>query len=45
LLLSPHESTFYGLEQIEGGPCGIVAALQCYYLKHLLYLCPTKKFT
>ena len=35
-ILSPFESTPYGLKQIEGGPCGIIAAVQCYYLKHLL---------
>lgn len=35
-ILSPSENTPYGLKQIEGGPCGIIAAVQCYYLKHLL---------
>ena len=35
-ILSPFESTPYGLKQIEGGPCGIIAAVQCYFLKHLL---------
>ena len=35
-ILSPFEATPYGLKQIEGGPCGIIAAVQCYFLKHLL---------
>lgn len=35
-ILSPFETTPYGLKQIEGGPCGIIAAVQCYYLKHLM---------
>jgi hypothetical protein len=35
-ILSPYASTPYGLQQIEGGPCGIIAAVQCYFLKHLL---------
>ena len=37
-ILSPHPDTPYGLQQIEGGPCGIIAAMQCFYLKHLLHL-------
>ncbi len=37
-VLSPFGDTFYGLKQIEGGPCGIIAALQCFFLKHLMYL-------
>ncbi len=38
LILSPYKETPYGIKQIQGGPCGIIAAFQCYFLKHLLYL-------
>ncbi|KAM3146385.1 hypothetical protein pb186bvf_001354 [Paramecium bursaria] len=30
--------TFFGLHQLEGGPCGVLAAVQAYYLKHFLFL-------
>jgi hypothetical protein len=36
-LLSEHEGTPFGLLQVEGGPCGLIAAVQCYYLKHLYF--------
>ncbi|TNV73474.1 hypothetical protein FGO68_gene15445 [Halteria grandinella] len=32
----------YGIYQKEGGPCGILAAVQAYFLKHLLYHTQTK---
>jgi hypothetical protein len=28
----------YGLLQRDGGPCGILAAVQAVFLKHLLFL-------
>ncbi|CAD8166019.1 unnamed protein product [Paramecium octaurelia] len=31
------EPTFYGLHQLEGGPCGVLASVQAYYLKHFLF--------
>ena len=41
-IISPSENTPYGLKQIKGGPCGIIAAVQCYFLKHLLHLSQPK---
>jgi hypothetical protein len=35
-ILSAFPATPYGLQQLEGGPCGIIAAAQCFFLKHLL---------
>ncbi|CAH2035549.1 unnamed protein product [Thlaspi arvense] len=34
---SPDPETTIGLVQHEGGPCGVLAALQAYVLKYLLY--------
>ncbi|CAD8084678.1 unnamed protein product [Paramecium primaurelia] len=31
------EPTFFGLHQLEGGPCGVLASVQAYYLKHFLF--------
>lgn len=31
------ESTFYGLKQKEGGPCGVIACVQAYFLKYLFF--------
>ncbi|CAD8167646.1 unnamed protein product [Paramecium pentaurelia] len=32
-----NEPTFFGLHQLEGGPCGVLASVQAYYLKHFLF--------
>ncbi len=32
----------YGIYQKEGGPCGILAAVQAFFLKHLLFVTQTK---
>lgn len=37
-ILQDNAKTFYGILQKEGGPCGVIAALQCYFLKHYLFL-------
>ena len=29
---------FFGLIQKEGGPCGVLACVQAYFLKHLILL-------
>ncbi|XP_047328359.1 ubiquitin carboxyl-terminal hydrolase MINDY-3-like [Impatiens glandulifera] len=34
---SPDRDTSMGLVQHEGGPCGVLAAIQAYLLKHLLF--------
>jgi hypothetical protein len=28
----------YGLVQLQGGPCGIIACVQAFILKHLLFM-------
>lgn len=35
----------YGIVQKEGGPCGILAAVQAFYLKHLLFVTHSKLTT
>ena len=30
----------YGLVQKQGGPCGVLAAIQAYVLRHLIQRCP-----
>jgi ubiquitin carboxyl-terminal hydrolase MINDY-3/4 len=32
----------YGIYQKDGGPCGILAAVQAFFLKHLLFVTQTK---
>ncbi|KAJ3126815.1 hypothetical protein HK098_007109 [Nowakowskiella sp. JEL0407] len=36
-VFSSVEDLKYGLVQINGGPCGLLAAVQCYVLKNLLF--------
>ena len=31
------ENIKYGIKQVQGGPCGILATVQAFFLKHLLY--------
>lgn len=31
------ENLKYGIHQDQGGPCGILATVQAFFLKHLLY--------
>lgn len=31
----------YGIYQKDGGPCGILAAVNAFYLKHQLYIAQT----
>lgn len=31
----------YGIYQDQGGPCGVLATVQAFYLKHLLYVSKT----
>ncbi|EDV26640.1 uncharacterized protein TRIADDRAFT_54852 [Trichoplax adhaerens] len=39
-LFSDVEGIQYGIVQKKGGPCGILAALQAFFLKHLLFTNP-----
>ncbi|CAM9618135.1 unnamed protein product, partial [Discosporangium mesarthrocarpum] len=32
-----HKALGYGVVQLEGGPCGVLAAVQAFLLQHLLY--------
>jgi hypothetical protein len=31
----------YGLYQTKGGPCGVIATVQSFFLKHLLFIART----
>ncbi|XP_047333131.1 ubiquitin carboxyl-terminal hydrolase MINDY-3-like [Impatiens glandulifera] len=41
---SPDRETSMGLVQHEGGPCGVLAAIQAYVLKHLLFPSEERSF-
>lgn len=34
---SNHADTSFGLVQLEGGPCGVLAPIQALLMKHLLF--------
>lgn len=39
-MLNESENCFYGLYQKEGGPCGVIACVQAYFLKYLFFVYP-----
>ncbi|KAL4476827.1 hypothetical protein ABPG72_010664 [Tetrahymena utriculariae] len=40
-ILNENDDCFYGLFQKEGGPCGVIACVQAFYLKYLFFIYPT----
>ncbi|KAL4430078.1 hypothetical protein ABPG74_013525 [Tetrahymena malaccensis] len=40
-ILNDNDDCFYGLFQKEGGPCGVIACVQAFYLKYLFFVYPT----
>uniref|UniRef100_A0A6U4VFS2 Deubiquitinating enzyme MINDY-3/4 conserved domain-containing protein n=3 Tax=Hemiselmis andersenii TaxID=464988 RepID=A0A6U4VFS2_HEMAN len=35
---SPHSGLEYGLVQVAGGPCGVLASVQAYMVRHMLFV-------